>query len=488
MKRTSFAEKYPRLAKEWSEENLPWHPDEVSYGSNHVFVWKCRKCGNIFRASPHSRSENPGCPYCTGKKVLPGFNDLETTDPDLAAQWSPRNGALLPRMVTRGSHKKVWWLGHCDHEWQAEIKNRTERKSGCPYCSGNAVLKGFNDLKTRYPYLALQWSSRNGDLLPDMVSPGSNRDVWWKCSRGHEWDARIADRVAGSGCPYCSGERILSGFNDLGTTNPDLAAEWSDSNIGLTPTMVTAKSCKNVWWKCNTCGYEWKAVISSRVKGLSCPVCADRKVLPGVNDLATTDSALVSEWSPRNRNLLPSMVSRYSARSVWWRGHCDHEWKAKVSDRAVLGKGCTICEHVFQKELPGEAFLYYSDKLNLNVLQNSDEPIGVPLQFYIQEKQIAVEFLTENSVSDERLRWENAKNDLCRKAGITMIRITRRNIRGLHDCTCIRIPTFDEENISSALIKVFCLIEPDTYGAVNLNLNDDLPKIREQWNIRHNHH
>ena len=60
--------------------------------------------------------------------------------------------------------------------------------------------------------------------------------------------------------------------------------------------MKYSKVRENVWWKCRVCGYEWRAVIDSRVKGSSCPVCSDRVVVAGVNDLATTDPELISEW------------------------------------------------------------------------------------------------------------------------------------------------------------------------------------------------
>ena len=81
---------------------------------------------------------NSGCPYCAGKKVLAGFNDLATTEPEIAAQWHPAlNGALTPRMVTAGSHKKVWWLCAEGHVWKAAIYSRTgKQRRGCPVCSG----------------------------------------------------------------------------------------------------------------------------------------------------------------------------------------------------------------------------------------------------------------------------------------------------------------------------------------------------------------
>jgi hypothetical protein len=69
--------------------------------------------------------------------VLVGFNDLATTDPELALEWHPDlNGEITPAQVSTGSNKKVWWLGACGHEWQALLSNRNGKQTGCPKCSG----------------------------------------------------------------------------------------------------------------------------------------------------------------------------------------------------------------------------------------------------------------------------------------------------------------------------------------------------------------
>ena len=83
--------------------------------------------------------------------------------------------------------------------------------------------------------------------------------------------------------------------NSLAEVRPELVSEWSEKNLPLKPDEVNAKSRKNVWWKCRKCGNEWKSVINARVKGTVCPVCAEREVLAGHNDLATTDSQLLRE-------------------------------------------------------------------------------------------------------------------------------------------------------------------------------------------------
>ena len=304
----SLSEMFPELAEEWSDRNLSLRPDQITYGSNKR-VWWHGKCGHEWETSVKARTSGERCPYCSGKRVLIGFNDLETIAPRLALEWSEKNTSLTPKMVTAGSHKKVWWHGKCGHEWQAVVKNRAGG-AGCPYCSSNRILPGFNDLATVYPGIAAEWSDKNLPLKPSEVAPFANRKAWWKCRVcGNEWETLISIRSGGSTCPYCSGIRFLPGFNDLATTYPKLAEEWSERNDGLMPDAVNSLSRRNVWWRCRECGHEWQSVVYTRANGGRCPVCEGREVKPGFNDLKTTDPKLCREWDPvLNGDLTPDMV------------------------------------------------------------------------------------------------------------------------------------------------------------------------------------
>ena len=57
------------------------------------------------------------------------------------------------------------------------------------------------------PALAKEWHpTKNGDLTPMDVFPKSSVIVWWKCSKGHEWEAIISNRARkskGTGCTSC---------------------------------------------------------------------------------------------------------------------------------------------------------------------------------------------------------------------------------------------------------------------------------------------
>ena len=336
------------LLSQWDGPgNAPLTPATVSYGSRRKVWWQCDH-GHRWQAAVYTRTGGEsGCPYCAGKRPWPGFNDLASQYPDLAAQWHPtRNGDLTPDQVLCGSNRRVWWQCPQGHQWSAIVKSRTEG-AGCPYCASRQVSAGFNDLAARFPHLAQEWHpEKNGRLTPRDVVPGSRRKVWWQCAKGHVWQAAIASRaVDGAGCPVCAGKQVAAGENDLATLFPQLAQQWDrEKNGALTPQQVSSYSNRAAWWRCPL-GHSWRAAISARAWGSDCPYCAGRKVLPGFNDLATRDPAVAAEWDPDlNGALTPQMVTAGSHKKAWWRCPENHVWKAVVYSRTGPKHcGCPVC-------------------------------------------------------------------------------------------------------------------------------------------------
>ncbi|GAB3201826.1 hypothetical protein GCM10027062_24970 [Nocardioides hungaricus] len=195
------------------------------------------------------------------------------------------------------------------------------------------------------PDLAGQWHpTRNAPLTPADVRPGSGKRVWWLDELGHEWESTINNRKNGTGCPFCAGNRVLTGFNDLATKAPHIAAEWHPTRNGdLTPGLVATSGGRKYWWQCKD-GHEWQMTVGNRTFGdQGCPVCAGQRVLPGVNDMATTAPGLAAEWHPsRNAPLTPTHVFRSTARKFWWQCSLGHEWEASANSRSN-GSNCPFC-------------------------------------------------------------------------------------------------------------------------------------------------
>jgi hypothetical protein len=275
-----------------------------------------------------------------------GSAPFSVTHPELAAQWHlTRNGELTPAGVTPGSGRKVWWQCPKGHEWDDSPGHRTGRGSGCAVCAGKRIQIGVNDLASTHPAIAEQWHhARNGDLLPAGITAGSSKRFWWIDKFGHEWEAQVNNRTNGTGCPYCASRLVLAGFNDLATNRPDIAAEWHPARNGdLRPDTIAPQSNRKVWFRCRD-GHEWLSTVNNRTTlGQGCPVCAGQKVLPGFNDLATTNPLLAAQWHPtRNAPLTPRDIFRSTAKRFWWVDVLGHEWEASANERSN-GRDCPYC-------------------------------------------------------------------------------------------------------------------------------------------------
>ena len=318
----------------------------LTTGSQKKLNWK-GKCGHTWLAkvSSRCRSKTPtGCPYCAGTKVLAGFNDLAFKNESLALEWHPtKNTDLLPTQVTASSKTIVWWLGRCGHEWEAEVGSRNSGR-GCRYCSGNAVLKGFNDIATTHPQIAKRISP-NSPISGAQISFGSHRKPLWRFGCEHDFDAEVASVIRGAKCPYCSGHRLLPGFNDLQSRYSKLAREWHPTkNGGLLTTEVSFGSHRKVWWFKESCQHEWQAPISNRTSnGHGCSICAGKVVILGENDLASTFPQLLEDWDYEKNEFQPTEVTWGTRKNVYFTCSLGHSWRSNPATRVNRRLGCPYC-------------------------------------------------------------------------------------------------------------------------------------------------
>jgi hypothetical protein len=325
MSKRPLSETHPDLAKEADG----WDPSLFTAGSAKKFLWKC-KDGHKFDAIIYSRTlRGDGCPYCSGRKVLEGYNDLATTNPELAKEadgWDPS-------MVSSGSNKKFSWICVNGHSWKAVLNNRTgSNKAGCPVCSNNLVVPGINDLATTHPEVAQKADGWD----PTTVSYGSGKRFNWKCQLGHKWSVPPQSQARNNGCPICANRIIEIGFNDLATTHPDMAIEAD----GWDPRTSMSGSDKKKKWICKL-GHRWTATPETRTQNNSgCLVCANKQVEFGFNDLATLFPEIAKEaddWDPKE--IIPG-----SNKKLAWKCSLGHKWVISPDQRTGKKKsGCPVC-------------------------------------------------------------------------------------------------------------------------------------------------
>eukprot|EP00128_Syssomonas_multiformis_P017356 Colp12_sorted_trinity150504_noHs@31264 len=196
-----------------------------------------------------------------------------------------------------------------------------------------------------------EWHPHRNTINPSDVTPFSTKRVWFMCSKGHEWEARLDSRTYfGSGCPSCNNTRVTE-TNNLLAKNPAVANEWHPTKNGdLTSEDVTSSSNMKVWWKCKN-EHEWEARVFSRTTAKSgCSKCFQERssgAPKSRQSLLAAHPDLAQEWHPtKNGMLTPDAVSRASAKKVWWQCSRDqtHEWETSVTLRSTHSTGCPICK------------------------------------------------------------------------------------------------------------------------------------------------
>jgi len=341
-----LASQNPELAASFSMTRNQADPQSVMATSSKKFWWQC-EFGHEWVTSVYKRSTGQGCPVCTNRVVLRGFNDMASRYPIAKSTWHPtKNLPKSPEDVPFGSGSTFWWRCSRGHEWKASFR-ATRVGEGCSVCSGKKILPGHNDFRSMHPERAEMWdASKNKGQSPSKIATNSTTSFWWTCPKGHSFHAPPSILVAtrSSGCPYCSGKKVLKGFNDLKATDPELASQWNaELNVDNDVYRVTRGSDKLAAWNCER-GHSWWATISSRaLQGVGCPTCSGNKLESGFNDLATRYPNLVSEWEfDFNVNLEPSSVMPGSHTKAWWICSHGHRWQASIANRSK-GRGCPVC-------------------------------------------------------------------------------------------------------------------------------------------------
>lgn len=228
----NFETVFPDKAKYWHPTKNSCSPSDVTPYSRYVAWWLCEnghEFKNIIKRISRKNSQKIGCSFCSGHKIGYG-NDFETfckenNKDNLLREWSSKN-KFSPSTVTPHTLKKAKWVcSDCGHKWEAIIRNRT-RGYGCNKCAMKNRSIGFSEkirlakfnpnksLAVVKPSVAQEWHpTRNDKSTPETVSYGSKLKAWWKCAKGHEWDAVISSRTnLAAQCPICNPQSSVIEF------------------------------------------------------------------------------------------------------------------------------------------------------------------------------------------------------------------------------------------------------------------------------------
>lgn len=329
------------ILEEWDNaRNGGVTPNDISYGSNKQVHWTCSE-GHFYTASPWARTQDMGCPICTGKKIMKGYNDLESQFPLLAKEWHPtKNGHLTPDQVFPFSNKMAWWICEFGHEWKATINSR--HKNRCPHCyqdhriSVREKLVYFN-LKKYFPETLENFKlSSSSKITVDMCIPSLKLVVEYDGTLFHQDAQRDTNRF-----------KIIEdeGYDLIRIREPNLPLLDHGHSIILESTSLAdvASGIQKLFEKLNL---EYNISIPFT----KVDVDADLPEVYKLIDFSVVDNSLESiypelakEFHPTlNGSLNPNRITCRSGLKVFWICPDDHSYQATVLNR-TNGKGCPYC-------------------------------------------------------------------------------------------------------------------------------------------------
>ena len=358
----SWCEKHHQeyLLEEWDKTNS-LSPSEITFGSHKIIKWRCNK-GHEWSASLYSRTlGHNNCPYCSGYFITEGFNDLKTYAQHknllyLCNEYDVEKNSLPMEQISAMSHTKVWWKCPKGHSYQSSPANRTKNKSNCPVCSHHRIVAQDNDLKSycqkhNYWNLIQEYDSNKNRKQMEKLAPASQEKVWWKCSLGHEFQATVQNRVLNhSKCPYCANKKTLTGYNDLQTNNYPLSLEFDEEKNQITTDLINYRSTKKYWWKCPHCGNSYYAsVYSKNILHSRCPICANRQLKEGFNDLYSWSINndridIIQDWDYNKNKTTPQQILKNTKTKYWFIcPKCHRSYQASIVKKTQINP--TMCPY-----------------------------------------------------------------------------------------------------------------------------------------------
>lgn len=480
------------LMKYWDyEKNKDLDLEKLTLGSSKNAWWICEKGHSYDAKIKRKNYEKIICPICSNHRVLKGYNDLATTNPELLKEWDFTKNTISPYEITAGAEKMIWWICPKDHSYQSYAFNR-KRGVGCPICDGKKVLIGYNDLATTNPKIAKEWDyEKNGDLKPTDITEGSTTNVWWICEKGHSFDARAKDRKRGLNCPYCSNKKVLVGFNDLYTYCIDnhleeIIEEFDNDKNEFSMKDVTAGSDKETWWKCPK-GHSYQSSPSRRVmRGSGCGICSHNILVKGVNDLLTTHPEIAKEWDYKKNKVGPDEVMAGSNIDKYWflcpKGHSYHT--------TVLGRkrgtNCPQCNIEKHTSIPERSIYYYMKKYFNDVIDSyHNKKIGrKEIDIFLPTFNFGIEY--DGRAWHKKYTRDIEKDNICLKNDITLFRVREIGCFEYESSSIKKyINPYDTKELNEAIKSIFDYINKKYKQKINadIDVERDRVKILELMNL-----
>ncbi|XZH34234.1 hypothetical protein ACSW8L_16055 (plasmid) [Clostridium perfringens] len=242
------------------------------------------KCGYEWKVIPYSLLNN-GCPKCAGiaKKTTEEFKkeiyDKYGNEYEVLGEYEKNNKDILIK------HK---CFDGKDYKYKVKPVDILGGQK-CPKCYSRYFKKShekfIEDVKNKYGTEYEVLGKYNNCKEKILIKHN-------KCGKTFEMQGN--NFLHGQQCPYCKGDRMREKFSK---SQEDFEKEvlFIHGNeiivIGRYINANTKILVKHNSKKCKF--YQWETTPSKLLQGNTCPICSNRKIVKGINDIATTHPHLV---------------------------------------------------------------------------------------------------------------------------------------------------------------------------------------------------
>ena len=289
-------------------------------------------------------------------------------------------------------------------------------------------------------YLIEEWDYESNDILPSQVTYGSHKEVFWICQNGHKYKKQIHSRCQGTGCSICSGVNFQR-RNLLFDDYPEFLDEL-DLTVNTYDDLknITCSSQNKISLICKK-NHKYIQSVVNKVKGKGCPICNNKQVLQGFNDLVTwckynNCTEILDDWDYELNDFLPEEVTYGSNKMCNFICHiCGYKWKTRINSRTSQKTGCFKCSKRMSSSFPEQAIYYYLKKHFPDAINGDRECLaGKELDIYIPSCKFAIEY--DGQTWHKDIKKDENKDLLCKEKDINLYRIREDN------CKLIRIVEF----------------------------------------------
>ena len=333
----------PDLVKEWDyKKNGDLKPSMFLKTSKDEVWWKCSKCGHSWKASIGSRGVGSGCPKCPSRLgtsfpeqaiyyyLLKAFPDAENSYHEFFKNGSELDIYIPSLRVGIEYDGKAW------HSTKSALKKEKIKYEICK--KNNVLLIRIKESVEKEEVwcdklIMSHYDNKKYGTLDSAIIDLSNY-LHVKLDVDLERDFGEVQKQ------YLE----LLEKNSVAALCPDLVKEWDyKKNGGLSPSSVIAKSSNEYWWKCKH-GHSFKRSAYSRYLGSPCPICSNRQLLIGYNDLESQFPDISKEWDYSKNKDKPSDYVFGSPHVAHWKClKCGYEWKTAIRKRTKDKTGCPEC-------------------------------------------------------------------------------------------------------------------------------------------------